>query len=151
MNNDNEALRGQTNVHPSNNTIDARRADAGRPKLSFGQVGTINLKQIGTRVYAQGSTRDTAGKLRRIRASGSTPEEAIATLRARAARLGLVPGELSGASTLGELLDVWLREIVESKTSARRPFPPTAPRRTDSSASSAHSRSPTSVLDACRS
>lgn len=115
VNNDNEALRGQTNVHPSNNTNDARRADAGRPKLSVGQVGTINLKQIGTRVHAQGSTRDAAGKLRRLRASGSTHEEAMATLRARAARLGLVPGELSGASTLGELLDVWLREIVESR------------------------------------
>lgn len=115
MNNDNEALHGQTNVHPSSNTNDARRADAGWPKLSVGQVGTINLKQIGTRVHAQGSTRDAAGNSRRIRASGSRPEEAMATLRARAARLGLVPGELSGASTLGELLDVWLRDIVESR------------------------------------
>ena len=117
MNNDNEALRGQTNVHPSNNinSHSAPPAHAGRPKLSVGEIGKIHLKQIDSRVQAQGSTRDTAGKLRRIRASGATAEEAVATLRQRAARLGLIPGELSGASTLGELLDVWLLEIVESR------------------------------------
>jgi site-specific recombinase XerD len=115
VNNDNEALRGQTNVHPSNNTNDTRRADIGRPRLAVGEVGKIDLKQIESRFLARGSTRDTSGKLRRIRATGETAEEVMAALRMRAARLGLVPGELSGASTLGELLDVWLSEIVESR------------------------------------
>ncbi|WP_292728666.1 tyrosine-type recombinase/integrase [Microbacterium sp. UBA837] len=115
MNNDNEALRGQTNVHPSNNITTARRADIGRPRLAVGELGKIDLKQTESRFHARGSTRDTAGKLRRISATGATAKEAVTALRKRAAQLGLIPGELSGASTLGELLDVWLSEVVESR------------------------------------
>lgn len=116
VNNDNEAHRGQTNVHPSNNrSSPPRRSNAGRPKLSVGEVGKINLTPSDPRIFAQGSTRDATGKLQRLRASDATPEEATAALRERAARLGLVPGELSGASTLSELLDMWLTEIVESR------------------------------------
>jgi len=59
--------------------------------------------------------RDLTGRLRRIRASGSTSAEAEAAVRQKAASLGLSPDVVPRASTLGELLELWLAEVVSSR------------------------------------
>ena len=84
----------------------------GRPALRVGEVGKISTSKVGDQFRADAKTRDVTGRVRRVRGSGATAAEAEAVIRQKAAALGLSPDNLSGASTLGELLNVWLSEIV---------------------------------------
>lgn len=88
------------------------RPPSGRPALRVGEVGKISTSKVGDRFRADAKTRDVTGRVRRVRGSGATAAEAEAVVRQKAATLGLSPDNLSGASTLGELLNVWLSEIV---------------------------------------
>lgn len=94
-----------------------RRIDVGpgRPKLAVGEIGKIAFDDVAGRLRGRASTRDAAGKLRRLEALGASEDEVEKKLRRRASQLALKPGELSSASTLSELLAVWFDEIVMTR------------------------------------
>lgn len=113
--NNSHAYPSQNNDPAAGFPAAATSTNRGRPKVRVGDVGAIRFSKTGASFRADATTRDLTGRLRRIRASGPTKAEAEAAVRQKAAFLGLSPDALSGASTLSELLEQWLAEIVSSR------------------------------------
>lgn len=109
------AGRENTNHNEDVDRQVAPKVHYGRPQLPVGGVGKVTVIPNATGFQAHASTRDASGARKRIKASASTAEEAERLVRSKAAGLAFVPGELTGASTLGELLDVWLAEVVATR------------------------------------
>ncbi|WP_181408936.1 tyrosine-type recombinase/integrase [Schumannella soli] len=87
-------------------------SSAGRPKLAVGAIGKIAFTDMSGKLRGRASTRDAAGRLRRLEAFGASADEIERKLLRRATQLALKAGELTSASSLSELLEVWYDEIV---------------------------------------
>jgi integrase len=88
---------------------------AGRPRLNIGTYGNIPdpWQMPSGQWQTKTSFRDSDGVTRPVTATGATPAKAKAALRAklkdRRSRMG--GDELSGESTLAELLDQWMETV----------------------------------------
>jgi integrase len=100
------------NQNQNDYTQSASPIGLGRPKLAVGAIGKIAITEMSGQFRGRASTRDAAGKLRRLEAFGASAEEVEQKLERRAAKLALKPGELTSASSLTELLAIWFDEIV---------------------------------------
>lgn len=87
---------------------------AGRPRTSIGTYGTIHVKRVGTRRYrARTRVRDADGRLREVKATSSSGNQAKALLRDRLkVRDGYgASGLLAVSSPFPDLANLWLQEL----------------------------------------
>ncbi|WP_029260305.1 site-specific integrase [Microbacterium sp. Cr-K29] len=87
----------------------------GRPRTPIGGVGNISINPAVTGFTAETYTRTASGQRKRIQAKGSSPKEATAALVAKAAKLGAASTGVANVSTLRELLDLWLTDMIEPR------------------------------------
>jgi len=85
-------------------------SSGGRPELEIGKLGSVAITVRGDRWQARGRTRTAGGELKRIAFTGVDEESARAGLAALARKLGLVVDEIREETTLGGLLDLWIKE-----------------------------------------
>ena len=87
---------------------------AGRPRTTIGTYGTINVKRVGRRRYrARTRVRDADGKLREVKATSGSGNQAKALLRDRLKmRDGYgASGLLAVSSPFPDLANLWLQEL----------------------------------------
>lgn len=87
---------------------------AGRPRTSIGTYGTMHVKRVGTRRYrARTRVRDADGRLREVKATSSSGNQAKALLRDRLkVRDGYgASGLLAVSSPFPDLANLWLQEL----------------------------------------
>lgn len=87
----------------------------GRPRTPIGGIGKVGYSPSADGVTAATYTRVASGARRRIQETAATEELALEALRAKAAKLGLVVATSADVVTLGQMLDRWLEDVVESR------------------------------------
>lgn len=89
----------------------------GRPRLGVGELGNVNVNAgpDGNGFIASAYTRDASGERKRIQAKGATEAEATKRLTARAANLGAMGSVTANVSTLRQLLDLWLADMIQPR------------------------------------
>ncbi|MGI0522129.1 tyrosine-type recombinase/integrase [Microbacterium maritypicum] len=87
----------------------------GRPRLAIGDVGSIRIDPSANGFVADGRTRTASGVLKRIQASGPTRAAAEAAIIAKAQQLGAVSTRTASVSTLRQLFDLWLVDMIEPR------------------------------------
>lgn len=87
----------------------------GRPRLAIGDVGNIRVNPSTKGFVADGRTRTASGVLKRIQASGPTRAAARAAIIAKAQQLGAVSTRAASVSTLRQLLDLWLVDMIQPR------------------------------------
>lgn len=82
------------------------------PRRPFepGTVGVIDIEFRDGRYYARAYTRDAAGKLRRIRATGDSESEVQDRIVESALRLAHKPRPVSAETPIAHFIDLWLEE-----------------------------------------
>jgi integrase len=85
----------------------------GRPRTPIGTHGAINTRRYGGRVVAETRVRDLDGRLRQVRASGSTTAAARTRLMGRIRERPSLPstGVLRPTSSFADLADLWLSDL----------------------------------------
>ena len=87
---------------------------AGRPRTAIGTYGTIHVKRVGKRRYrARTRVRDADGKIREVKATSGSGNQAKALLRERLKmRDGYgASGLLAVSSPFPDLANLWLQEL----------------------------------------
>lgn len=90
-----------------------------RRRLGPGEIGGISLTRVGNRVQARARTRDAAGNMLRVSYTADSDEAAVAGVTAEVHRAAFGSTEITRATTLAELLDLWLtdrRDAVRPQT-----------------------------------
>lgn len=85
-----------------------------RPRLPSGELGNVDVTRLASgRYQARASTRDDGGALHRLRSSAATEEDARADLHRQARALSTGgPGTLSPLSTIADVVELWLSQIL---------------------------------------
>ena len=89
---------------------------AGRPRTAIGTYGTIHVKRVGKRRYrARTRVRDADGKVREVKATSGSGNQAKALLRDRLkTRDGYgASGLLAVSSPFPDLANLWLQELAD--------------------------------------
>lgn len=86
---------------------------SGRPRTPIGTHGSINTRRHRGRVIAETRVRDLDGRLRQVRAYGSTAAAARARLMERVRDRPTLPstGVLRPTSSFADLADLWLADL----------------------------------------
>lgn len=107
---------------------------AGRPRTSIGTYGTIHVKRVGKRRYrARTRVRDADGRLREVKATSGSGNQAKALLRDRLKlRDGYgASGLLCVSSPFPDLANLWLQELagrdIANNTKEELPRRPSSP------------------------
>lgn len=85
----------------------------GRPRTPIGTHGAVNTRRRGGRIVAETRVRDLDGRLRQVRASGTTAAAARTRLMERIRERPSVPssGVLRPTSSFADLADLWLADL----------------------------------------
>lgn len=75
----------------------------------------VNPGHDGNGFIASAYTRDASGERKRVQAKGATGAEAVRRLTTRAANLGALSSVTANVSTLRELLDLWLTDMIQPR------------------------------------
>lgn len=78
-------------------------------------LGTTAAATLVLTLVAEGRTRTAGGVRKRIQATGSTPAAAEAAVFAKAQQLGAVSTSTANVSTLRQLVDLWLVDMIEPR------------------------------------
>ncbi len=86
---------------------------AGRPRTAIGTYGAITVRRRGSRAVAETRVRDADGRMRHVRITARTAEQARSGLKQRLlSRPGLDSGGvLSPSSSFVELVELWLADM----------------------------------------
>lgn len=86
---------------------------AGRPRTAIGTYGAVNVRRRGNRALAETRIRDTDGRVRHVRVTARTAEQARSRLKQRLlSRPDFASGGvLQPASSFVELAELWLADL----------------------------------------
>jgi len=88
----------------------ATRSASGRPQLKPGEIGDVEVHQVGERFTARACTRDGGGRIRRPRHTADTEEAAVEGLRQKARKMAFLSDAVGPTTPLEYFLDRWLEE-----------------------------------------
>ncbi len=86
---------------------------AGRPRTAIGTYGAVNVRRRGSRALAETRIRDADGRIRHVRITARTAEQARSRLKQRLlSRPGFASGGvLQPSSSFVELAELWLADL----------------------------------------